>query len=55
MAEYLVIGIDPGLVHTGVVGMVFRRPEDPVEVRDILVDGSDVQAVKRAVTMLLED
>ena len=36
-----VVGIDPGIVHTGVVGMCFRPGMRIIEVRHHLVLGSD--------------
>ena len=41
-----VIGIDPGLVHTGVVSMIFKSEQRVVEIRHELVDGPDADAVR---------
>ena len=41
-----VVGIDPGLVHTGVVSMVFIPADKELVVRHLVVDGPDPEAVK---------
>lgn len=41
-----IAGIDPGLVHTGVVAMSFDRAVKGVWVYSHVIDGPDVQAVK---------
>lgn len=41
-----VIGIDPGLVHTGVVGLYFFSDRREVRVRHEAVSGPNTQAVK---------
>ena len=42
-----VVGVDPGLVHTGVVEMVFRSGLKTVEVRHMAVPGPDAREVCR--------
>lgn len=41
-----VAGIDPGLVHTGVVSMTFDRQAKSVHVQSHVIDGPDVHAVR---------
>jgi hypothetical protein len=41
-----VVGIDPGLVHTGVVSMKFNRPDKRVDVAATAVAGPDTQAAR---------
>lgn len=41
-----VVGVDPGLVHTGVVSMVFRPAAQIVDVEHTLIQGPDAQAVE---------
>lgn len=40
-----IVGVDPGLVHTGVVSLVFRSDVETVTVEHTLVQGPDAQAV----------
>lgn len=41
-----VVGIDPGLVHTGVVSMKFNRPDKRVDVAATAIDGPDPAATR---------
>jgi hypothetical protein len=41
-----VVGIDPGLVHTGCVRMVFDVVHRTIQLDHLVVDGLDVQAAK---------
>lgn len=41
-----VIGVDPGLVHTGVVSMAFIPADKKIVVRHLVVTGPDPEAVK---------
>lgn len=41
-----VVGIDPGLVHTGVVLMVFDQDNRQLTVRHLAVQGADTRAIE---------
>lgn len=41
-----IIGVDPGLVHTGVVRMLFEPRDREVHVEHIAIDGPDAAAVR---------
>lgn len=47
-----VVGVDPGLVHTGVVRMIFDPAQHKVEVHHKAVLGADVTGVRRTVLAL---
>jgi hypothetical protein len=40
-----VVGVDPGLVHTGVVSVLFQTSVHRVEIRDTVIAGPDAGAV----------
>lgn len=40
-----VVGIDPGLVHTGCVRMVFNQPKQSITLTHAVIDGLDSQEV----------
>ena len=44
MSATHVVGIDPGLVHTGVVSMQFNRAYKRIDVSHVAIDGPDAQA-----------
>lgn len=44
-----IVGVDPGLVHTGVVGMLFQPQLEELEVWHTVIDGPDAAAVAAAV------
>jgi hypothetical protein len=46
MSAVHVVGIDPGLVHTGVVSMRFNRAYKRIDVAHVAIDGPDAQATK---------
>jgi hypothetical protein len=41
-----VVGVDPGLVHTGVVRLVFRPERQLIEVEHVAIPGPDAAAVR---------
>lgn len=41
-----VVGIDPGLVHTGCVRLVFDQLHQAIELSHLVVDGLDIPAVQ---------
>lgn len=44
-----VVGVDPGLVHTGVVGMLFQPQLEELEIWHTVVDGPNAAAVAAAI------
>jgi hypothetical protein len=50
-----VVGVDPGLVHTGVVRLIFNPGARTWEVTHLLVDGLDCDAVVRWVGLMPTD
>lgn len=40
-----IVGIDPGLVHTGCVRLLFKRPEKELLIETHVVDGPDAEAI----------
>lgn len=46
MSTTHVVGVDPGLVHTGVVGMTFDRDQHCVTVKHEAINGPDPVATK---------
>jgi len=41
------IGVDPGLVHTGVVGFVFDEAAHRLRIWNVVVDGIDIPEIRR--------
>jgi hypothetical protein len=46
-----VVGVDPGLVHTGVVSLLFKPDQREILVIDRVVQGLDARAVKAVVPL----
>jgi len=46
-----VIGIDPGLVHTGLVSMLFKADCRELVISDRVIDGPDARAVLAAIPL----
>jgi hypothetical protein len=44
-----IVGVDPGLVHTGVVGMLFQPQLEELEIWHTVVDGPNATAVAAAI------
>lgn len=42
-----IIGIDPGLIHTGVVSLAFSRKDQDITITHAVIDGPDAVATKR--------
>lgn len=40
-----VVGVDPGLVHSGCVRLVFSQPDNTMEIQTKVVDGPDAEAI----------
>lgn len=40
-----IVGVDPGLVHTGVVRLLFRQPAKELLIETHVIDGLDAEAV----------
>ena len=49
-----IIGVDPGLVHTGVVGMTFRARNHTIDIHHTYATGTDVDLVAKWVKDSLE-
>jgi hypothetical protein len=53
MSYYSLIGIDPGLVHTGVVGIHLDTERREIEIEHEAIQGDDVAATNAAVERML--
>jgi len=47
-----VVGIDPGLVHTGMVSMLFNLDNQTINLLDRVIDGPDARAVRASIPLL---